>query len=203
MGALRVNLQRFIQFRLALLSLVGAALLAGCQMAQPLAARRLIQHQSMIDFSGLKPVQSVPAVRCSLSIPDHWTTLPVQEHALYTHQQWKSPSGITGIGVAYLRLPIPLSAKTIVWFAKQEYAKRGPDGKILSEWTDKFNRWWFEAENIRYHVRGYVIVNGREAWIAYSGYKRKYSLEPGELSLAARCMETILPKGVALAAKEQ
>jgi hypothetical protein len=202
MGASHTGRQPLIHLRVALLSVLGLALLSGCQGTQPLVARRLIQHQSMIDFSGLKPVESVKEIRCSLSAPAHWTVLPLQRRALYNHQQWKSPSTATGIGIAYIRLPIPLSAKTIVWFAKEEYAKKGPDGKILSEWTDKYNRWWFEAENTRYHVRGYVIVDGRDAWIAYSGYKRSYPLEPGELSLAARCMETILPRGVALAANE-
>ena len=194
--------QKIRACRVVLPGLLGVVLLAGCQTTQPVVARRLIQHQSMIDFSGLKPVQTIESIACSLSVPDHWKTLALQRHALYTHQQWKSPSAVTGLGIAYIQLPFPLSAKTIVWFAKQEYAKKGPDGKILAEWTDKYNRWWFEAENTKYHVRGYVIADGLDAWIVYSGYKRGYALEPGELSLAARSMETILPKGVALAAKQ-
>ena len=112
---------------------------------------------------------------------------------LYTHEQWRSPSSLTGVGVAYVRLPLPLSSKAIAWFAKQEYGKKAADGRIIAEWTDELGRSWFEAENKKYHVRGYVTTRGLEAWIVYSGYRLTDPPEPAEISLATRSAETFIP----------
>jgi hypothetical protein len=184
-----------------LFSLLGFTLLIGCSTTSPQAARQLIDHQSMIDFSGLEPMAADPDVHCSLSIPQHWKALPLKEGSMYKHQQWQSPSGTTMLGIVWARSPLPLPAKTIVWLAKDEYAKKKPGGKLLNEWTDKFGRQWFEAQTDKHHGRGYVIVDGRDIWIAYSASLRARPLAPGELSQSARCLESIRPEGVTLAAE--
>jgi hypothetical protein len=170
--------------------LAGAA---GCQTAAPVTNRRLIEHQAMIDFSGLKPAEPVEAIKASCSIPHQWEALPTKKTALYTHQQWKSPSTHTGIGVVYIRLPLPLSERTLLWFAKREYTKASDDGKLIGQWTDDIGREWFEAQNNKYHVRGFAIVRGFNAWVAYFGSKTGYPPDVAELGVAARAVETFLP----------
>src|SRR5947209_9443412 len=85
----------------------------GCQTGPQVSSRRLIEHQAMIDFSGLKPAAAVEPVQTVLGVPSHWTEMPPKATALYHHQQWKSPSGHTGVGIVYCHLPLPLSAKTV------------------------------------------------------------------------------------------
>ena len=165
----------------------------GCQTGPQVSSRRLIEHQAMIDFSGLRPAAAVEPVRTTLGVPTRWTELPAKSNALYTHQQWKSPSGHTGVGVVYCHLPLPLSAKTVVWLAKQEYSKQAHDGHVIDEWTDELGRSWFEAENNKYHVRGYVVVKGFEAWITYFGYRTQYPPDVAEIALAARSAEGAAP----------
>ena len=171
-----------------LLSLAG-----GCQSSSPVTNRRLIEHQAMIDFSGLAPAEPVEAVKISCSIPRQWEALALKKTALYAHQQWKSPSTHTGVGVVYVRLPLPLSERTLLWIAKREYTKAGDDGKLIDQWTDEVGREWFEAQNNKYHVRGYAIVRGFNAWMVYFGSKTGYPPDLAELSLAARCVETFVP----------
>lgn len=167
----------------------------GCQVGTPTVSNSaLLAHLPGVDFSGLKPVQPVDPIKVDCSVPSRWKTLRLDHNALYTHQQWKSQTGYTGAGVAYIHLPIPLSAKAVLWFAKMEYTKKGPTtGKALGEWTDELGRPWFEAENEKYHVRGYAVTNGFSAWIVYYGYKVQRPLEPAELSLAQRCVDTVVP----------
>ena len=83
----------------------------------------------------------------------------------------------------------------MVWFAKKEYAKGRPDadGKVLSEWVDPLGRSWFEAQNEKYHIRGYVVVKGFDAWVVYFGYRTHYPPDVAEISLAARSAETAVP----------
>lgn len=173
---------------LALLTWVG-----GCQGTQQVSGRRLIEHQAMIDFSGLKPVETVESVQTSIAAPRRWELLPNKSNPLYTHQQWRSPSADTGVGIVCAHLPLPLSAKAVVWLAKQEYAKQGRSGRILGEWVDPLGRSWFEAENTKYHVRGYVVVHGFTAWIVYFGYRTQYPPDLAEISLAARSADTAVP----------
>ena len=173
---------------LALLAWVG-----GCQTGQQVSSRRLIEHQAFIDFAGLKRDAPVPEVKTTLATPRNWETMPRQSTPLYTHAQWRSPSTHTGIGVLYAHMPLPLSAKAVVWLAKQEYTKKEQDGKVLNEWTDALGRSWFEGENNKYHVRGYVVVNGLDAWVVYFGYRSKYPMDVAEISLAARSAETAVP----------
>jgi len=94
-------------------------------------------------------------------------------------------------------LPLPLAARTIIWFAKLEYSKRADDGKVLREWDDDLGRPWFEAENNKYHVRGYVVVKGFEAWIVYCGYRTAFPPQVSELAAAQRSAETIMPTPLA------
>ena len=182
--------------RAALLAAVLFVLLGwvgGCQTGPQVSSRRLIEHQAFIDFAGLRKDAPEPAVKTTLATPRHWESMPRQMSPVYTHAQWRSPSTHTGIGVLYAHMPLPLSAKAVVWLAKQEYTKKEQDGKVLNEWTDSLGRSWFEAENDRYHVRGYVVVNGFDAWVVYFGYRTKYSMDVAEISLAARSAETAVP----------
>ncbi|HWE03594.1 MAG TPA: hypothetical protein VG326_14410 [Tepidisphaeraceae bacterium] len=174
--------------------LIAAGGVVGCQTPGPTVSNRaLLSHLPGVDFSGLRPMQEVGPVAMSCSLPERWIALRLQTTPLYTHQQWKSPSGHTGMGVLYARLPMALSAKTLLWFAKLEYSKDGPDGKAVAQWTDALGRPWFEAENEKYHVRGYAVTDGLDAWIVYSGYKTRYSPDPSELSIAARSIDTVIP----------
>jgi hypothetical protein len=173
----------------ALLAAAGT----GCQQTSHVVHRRLIEHQAMIDFSGLKPAELVENVNVRAAIPRNWETLEPQSNALYTHQQWKSPSTKTGVGVAHLRLPIPINVGLLKWIAKREYTKKGNDGRIVAEWTDDLGRPWFEAENEKYRVRGYIVCSGFQAWVIYFGHKAKIPPDPAELSLAARSADSIVP----------
>jgi hypothetical protein len=175
------------------LSLPLLAGMTGCSFAPPVQTNRLIRHRAFIDFSGLKPLETLSSVKVTAAPPSGWDRLPARKSLLYTHEQWRSPSAQTGVGVAYVRLPLPLSAQAIAWFAKQEYGRKADDGKIISEWTDSMGRAWFEAENRKYHVRGYVATRGSEAWIVYSGYRLTSPPDPAEVSLAARSAETFVP----------
>jgi hypothetical protein len=173
--------------------LAGLTLLGGCQFAQTVSTARLIQHQAMVDPTGLKDIETVELVKVHLAAPKKWDVLPPKKASLYTDMQWRSPSHMTGVGVAYVRLPLPMSAQTIAWLAEKEYTKRSQDGKLVSRWDDELGRPWFEAENSRYHVRGYIVTKGWEAWIIYCGYKREQPPSAAELGIAARSLETIMP----------
>jgi hypothetical protein len=166
----------------------------GCQQAATVTHRRLIAHVAMVDFSGLRPSAPIDGVKVHAAVPRQWETLTQHSTPLYTHQQWKSPSGRTGIGVAHVRMPFPLTTRMLMWIAKREYTKKANDGRILAEWTDALGRPWFEAENNLYRVRGYVVVSGFQAWVIYFGHKSDFPPDPAELSLAARAAETILPE---------
>jgi hypothetical protein len=169
------------------------AFASGCQTSAPTTNRRLIEHQAMIDFSGLQPAETVEAVKASCSVPHQWEALPVKRTGLYSHQQWKSPSTRTGFGVVYIRLPLPLSERTLLWFAKREYTKASEDGKLIGQWTDDLGREWYEAQNNKYHVQGFALVRGFNAWVVYFGSKTNYPPDVAELGLAARAVETFLP----------
>ena len=165
----------------------------GCQMAQTVSTARLIQHQAMIDPAGLNETAVVEPVKVHIAAPQRWEQLEPRKHSMYTETQWRSPSKMTGVGIAYVRLPLPIPAKTITWLAQKEYAKRADDGKVLGTWEDALGRPWFEAENSKYHIRGYIISKGFEAWILYCGYKTEQPPSASELGVAARSLETIVP----------
>jgi hypothetical protein len=90
-------------------------------------------------------------------------------------------------------MPWPLGDKAIVWLAKREYTNKANDGRVIREWTDDLGRSWFEAENNKYHVQGYVLTRGFNAWIVYFGYKTGFPPDLPELSIAARAAETFIP----------
>lgn len=188
-----VSFSRWIAALEAAGLLVLVLFVGGCQTGAQVSSRRLIEHQAFIDFSGLKTDEAVASVKTTIAAPRQWELMPLQSNPLFTHQQWRSPSTHTGVGIVLVHLPLPLSAKTVVWFAKQEYAKDRTDGKVLNEWTDSLGRSWFEAENVKYHLRGYVLVKGFDAWIVYFGYRTHYPPDVAEISLAARSAETAVP----------
>lgn len=168
-------------------------LLTGCQASQTVSLRGLVFRQSVLDFSGLQDARTFEAVKVSCAVPQRWHSQPLQKTSLYAHQQWRSPSLHTGVGVVYVRLPLPLSAKALIWLSQREFAKRREGGKLLAQWTDDLGRPWFEGENSKYHVRGYVMTNGFEAWIVYCGYKIARSPDVQEISLATRCVQSVIP----------
>jgi hypothetical protein len=172
---------------------VSLLILVGCAPTQSVSTQRLIRHQAMIDFSGLAMAEPIDELKISCALPEYWTALQTHRRGIYTHQQWKSESGSTGMGVAYIRTPIPLSANTFVWLAKKEYVKNDKAGRLLDQWTDKIGRVWFEAENEKFHVKGYAVTKGRDAWIIYSGFRITESPQPDEIVLAERSIETIIP----------
>jgi hypothetical protein len=182
----------------ALLLTFLLAPLTGCQTGKVVKQREYWDRLLRIDFSGLKPAERLESVRVNMAVPRTWEQMPLQKTALYSHQQWRSPSRLTGVGIAHVRLPLPLGQQMVIWLAKQEYTKRAHDGRLIAEWTDDAGRGWFEAENNKYHVRGYVTVEGFNAWFVYFGHKTGTAPDPAEISLAARCVETIVPDSVKL-----
>jgi len=166
----------------------------GCQSTAPLAAEQLNKRQPFLDFSGLGATQVVNALKVRATPPEKWDCLPLKTTSLYTHGQWRSPSHSTGVGVAYIHLPIPLPLKTLLWFAQKEYTKRSDDGKLLNQWTDGIGRTWFEAENKLYHLKGYAVINGTDAWFVYYGYKMTRPASSEELILASKALDTIIPQ---------
>ena len=178
----------------AICIVVGLITLAGgCQIAPSVSSHKLIASQALIDFSGLKGPELIPQIRTLISPPQKWEVLAAKNTPLYSHQQWRSPSTHTGVGVLCAHLPLPLSVQAVAWLAKQQYARQSRDGAVLNEWTDEAGRSWFEAENEKYHVTGYIIVDGMTAWFVYFGYRVKYPPELGEISLAARSARTAMP----------
>ena len=180
------------------LSLTLAALLCsggvGCQSAQPVSVRRLINHQAMIDFSGLRSVERFDTVKAQAAPPASWKQLAAKRGPMYTDVQWRSPSGSTAVGVAHVKMPLPLSARALLWFAKGQYAKQGDDGRVVAQWVDALGRSWFEAANNKFHVRGFIVTKGFEAWIIYQGSKTDVPTDVSELAIGARALETIVPQ---------
>jgi hypothetical protein len=177
----------------AIALMLGVALLSSCSTTPVTTDSQWVLHRALIDFTGLKSLETIPTIKASIAPPIGWERIPPRPSKLYVHEQWRSPTGHTGVGVAYIRMPIPLGASTLAWFAKQEYGKKSEDGKIIAQWTDALDRTWFEVENKKYHVRGYVTTRGLDAWIIYSGYRLASTLDPMELSVALRSVETIAP----------
>jgi hypothetical protein len=184
---------RFVPAVQCAAGLLGLLLLTGCQMGPSISTARLLQHQAMIDPSGLKETTVCELAKVHIATPQTWDALEPKKTAIYTDMQWRSPSKMTGVGVAYIHLPLPIPARMIVWLAAKEYSKKADDGKVLAQWEDAMGRPWFEAQNNRYHLRGYVVSKGFEAWIIYCGYKRQQPPSAVELGLAARSLETIVP----------
>lgn len=184
-------------FALCLAVLIIASGTIGCQVGPTVSVKKLEQNRELADLSGLKPAQIVEDLRVSWSIPTgKWDPLPIKKTVLYTHQQWRSPSLSTGIGVAHIQMPLPIPAQAVIWFAKNEYMRRAQDqagGRLIGEWTDSLGRQWFEAENSKYHVKGYAIAKGTEAWIVYCGWRVTQSEKPWEIAVAQRSLDSVVP----------
>ena len=178
------------------LLLAGLWLAGGCQV-QAVSTVQLRHHQQIVDLDGLKPIQSVPGVHATCAPPRGWRRLEADETFLYTHQQWRSPARNAGMGVAYIHTPIPLSGKMLVWFAKAEYLKHNnggaSEGRLINEWTDPLGRSWFEAENARYHVKGFAMTRGTDAWIVYSGWRVRDKPSDADIELGARAADSVVP----------
>jgi hypothetical protein len=189
-----VTLSRVAPLRLAgwtflLFSLVG------CQSNAPGMGDRLVAHAALIDFAGLQPTADIPDLAVSAGIPDDWDPLPTTSNPLFTHRQWRSPSHAVGVGVAHVNLVLPISAKSLIWLAKSQYRKQAEKSgaHLVDQWTDNLGREWFEGENDKYHVRGYAVTSGFDAWIVYTGYRRFGTPHLTEVSLAIRSMESVVP----------
>jgi hypothetical protein len=173
-------------------------LLNGCQL-QSVSTLQMEIHQARVDRDGLSPVQSESQLEVTCAPPEQWIRLPLSKSILYTHQQWRSPDRHVGMGVAHLRTPLPFSAEMVIWFARNQFtqsqskAGKSSDGRLIAEWTDSLGRCWFEAENATYHVKGYAMTHGFDAWIVYSGYRVKFHPYPEEIELAQRSANTVAP----------
>jgi hypothetical protein len=169
---------------------------AGCTITPPISTAKIIRQQALIDFTGLLPAQQLEKLKVSWATPREWEALPPKRGPMFVHQQYRSPSGTTGVGVAYVHLPFPVPTGAIAWLAQREYLRRYTDnkeGKVLARWTDDAGREWFEAENNKYHGTGYVMSKGCEAWIVYSGYRVTSPPNAEEISVSRRSATTIVP----------
>ena len=138
MGANAVSPAALPARRLYLLSALALLLCAGgCQTSAPVTNRRLIEHQAMIDFSGLKDAEPLGAIKASCAVPRQWEALPLKKTGLYAHQQWKSPSTHTGIGVVYVRLPLPLEAH---WVSLSDLLIQGSTVELVITANQKDDR---------------------------------------------------------------
>jgi hypothetical protein len=174
------------------LGLMMLVLFCGCG---PTVSRfHLLQNRSRVDVSGLTQVQSVENVNASIALPDGWEKDEPIHHGPLLDQRWISGSHDTAVGVGYLRTPWPLSASTLVWFAKREFTKKENAGWIASEWTDALGRPWYEAENPEFHIIGYAFTDGFDAWFIYYAYKAYRPFHDDEVNLAARSLETVIPQ---------
>jgi hypothetical protein len=165
-------------------------------MAAPASKALLTEYRGKVDEVGLALPMAVDPLKVNVAYPSGWQPLPLQKNALYSHQQWRSPTKRTGVGVTYVHMPLPLSTKTLVWFAMNEAGKKTNNGKIIRQWHDELGREWFEAENDKYHMTGYVMTRGFDAWINYCGYRMTEPMEPMEIQLGNKALDTVMPLSV-------
>ena len=165
----------------------------GCQSSS-VSTSKLVANQSRLDFNGLESTRLLKDVSASGASPRSWAVRPLERSAIYTHQQWRSPTGYTGVGIVFVHLPLPVGPAAVLWLAEQHFASLpGQKGKLLGEWTDLLGRSWFTAQNTKAQVCGYVMTRGANAWIVYFACKATGELHPAEMSLAARSVESIVP----------
>lgn len=165
----------------------------GCQSSS-VSTTKLVVSQSHLDFDGLESTRLLTEVSASGASPRSWAQRPLENNAIYTHQQWRSPTGYTGVGIVFVHLPLPVGPSAVLWLAEQHFASMpGQRGKVLGEWTDVFGRSWFAAKNAKADVCGYIMTQGSSAWIVYFAHKLNGELHPVEMSLAARSVESIVP----------
>ena len=185
---LGLRLDRAQLWALAGVTVAISVLTAGCQFGQPAPVKR-----TPVEHIDLLPVSMNDTLKVSWSLPYDWKPFEGKKSPLYSHMQFRSPSLSTGFGVAYVHMPLPLSAKAIVWFAKSQYTSQSSDGRLIGEWTDKLGRYWFEAENAKYHVKGYAVTRGFEAWIVYSGYRMSQPKRDDDVRLANQAADSVIP----------
>jgi hypothetical protein len=172
---------------------IGLAALSGCQI-HTVSLTELEEHQSLMNRTGLAPVHVNDILKVSCTPPEYWVQLPLTENVLYAHQQWRSPDHRVGMGVAHIHTPFAFSPEMMIWFAKMQYtACSDGSGRLIAQWTDALGRCWFEAQNDTYHVLGYAMTRGLDAWMVYSGYRVKTDPPAGEIQLAARGADTVTP----------
>ena len=172
---------------------IGFAALSGCQI-HAVSVEALEEHQLDMDRSGLAPLHINAILKVSCTPPQNWEPLPLTQNVLYAHQQWRSPDHHVGMGVAYMHTPFAFSPEMMIWFAKMQYTSSSDgSGRLIAQWTDSLGRCWFEAENDTYHVLGYAMTRGLDAWMVYSGYQVKKNPPPREVWLAARGADTVTP----------
>jgi len=175
--------------------LFAAALAActGCQY-QSISSADLKNHQSHLNKTGLTPLHVNPMLQVTCAPPEQWEPLLPKNNLIYSHQQWRSPDREVGMGVAYMHTPVPFSAQTIIWFAKARYSEtHKSQGRLLEQWTDSLGRCWFEAENEKYHITGYAMTRGLDAWVVYSGFRLAGNVPQTEIALAAKGADSVAP----------
>jgi hypothetical protein len=187
-----LGLHSFWTVRATAILLAGMALL-GCQSSS-ISTTKLVASQSRLDFDGLESTKVLNEVAVTGAAPRSWNQLALETNPIYTHTQWRSPTGNTGVGIVYVHLPLPIAPATLLWLAEQHFASMpGEDGHFLGRWTDILGRSWFTAQNSHLHLCGYVITEGSCAWIVYYGYKLNGELHPSEMSIAARSVQSVMP----------
>jgi len=187
-----LNCRSILAFRLSA-TLFALLLCVGCQSGS-ISRSKLAASQLQVKFDGLESTRVLTSVCASGATPRQWTKRPTEKGAIYTHEQWRSPTGVTSVGVVYVHLPLPIGPAAILWLAEQHFAAMpGETGHVLAAWTDALGRSWFTAQNPKCSICGYIMTEGASAWIVYYGYKLDRGLQPGELSVAARSVTTIIP----------
>jgi hypothetical protein len=178
-------------------AMFAAVLFAGgCGATAPVSTHQILRQQALLDFTGLLPNHDNEILKVSWAVPRDWDALALKRGPMFVHQQYRSPSGVAGVGVAYVRLPFPLPTGVVAWLAQREYLRRYADnreGRVIESWTDDAGREWFEAENNKYHGTGYIMCRGHEAWIVYSGYRVNQTPNAEEISVSRRSARTIIP----------
>jgi len=177
---------------------LAALALVGCQSSS-VSTAKLIASQSQVDFNGLESTRLLKEVSATGASPRDWSQLPLESNPIYNHEQWRSPTGNTGVGIVYVHLPLPIAPAALLWLAEQHFESMpGQSGRLLGKWTDLLGRSWFTAQNSRLHICGYVIAEGACAWIVYYGYRSNDQLQPVEMSVAARSVQSFVPMNHAL-----
>ena len=183
-------------FYCAALTIGGAFIIAmlagGCQMGS-VPQERLVEQRLRIDDTGLSEAMTVEEVKAVASLPLGWVELKTQKTLLYTHQQWRSPTKRTAVGVTYVRLPLPLGRSVVEWMVMGEITKRAKCGKLIRDWQDDVGRHWFEVEDQDFHLVGYLMVRGFDVWLNYRGYRLREPKDQEEIQLADRALGTVLP----------
>jgi hypothetical protein len=176
----------------------GAALLlllpTACQQSN-IAGSELFKHQLQANPSGLTAPARFPDIHAVVAPPRDWTQIPASRGLFYVHQQWRSPDRGTGIGVAYVTLPLPISPQLLLFLARSQYAKdhSGSTGHLDTQWTDALGRLWFQGDDDNSHIRGYVLTRGLEAWIVYSGHHIRGPARQADIAMADRTADAVVP----------